>query len=188
MTKAVNYETKDIRTKDGNLRFGHIHKDNVKSSVLIQGQGGLEYITIDQTEPRKGWMTSRCRGSYMVKSGDNIPKGQPAMWFDAASGDIVISTRGRIIMEAENINITAHGAKSEDGNIIMNASESVIIESKKIDLTAKEVVNIFSPGTVQLTAQNICKLYGGSFEKLTGAGVKLMRTTAFRSSINNLPK
>ncbi len=62
MTKSINYETKDIHTKDGNLRFGHIHKDQVIASAMIQGQGGLEYITIDQTEPRKGWITSRCRG------------------------------------------------------------------------------------------------------------------------------
>ena len=47
MAKSINYETKDINTKDGNLRFGHIHKDQVISSVMIQGQGGLEYITID---------------------------------------------------------------------------------------------------------------------------------------------
>lgn len=189
MTKAVNYETKDIRTKDGNLRFGHIHKDNVKSSVLLQGQGGLEYITIDQTDPRKGWITSRCRGAYSVKCGDNIEKGQPAMWFDAASGDIVISTRGRIIMEAENIEMIAHGGSAIDGNIFLTApGGSVFVDSKKISLTAREVVNIFSPGTIQITAENILKTYGGTIEKLTGAGVKLMRTTAFKSSISNLPK
>ena len=59
----------------------------VHSSVMMMGSTGgaddLEYITIDETEPRKRWITSRCRGRYQVKSGDDIPKGQPGIYFDA---------------------------------------------------------------------------------------------------------
>ena len=38
MAKSKNNESKDIRTKDGNLKFGHIHKDQVISSIMMQGQ------------------------------------------------------------------------------------------------------------------------------------------------------
>ena len=36
MSLSENKETKDIRTKDGNLKFGHIHTDQVKSSIMMQ--------------------------------------------------------------------------------------------------------------------------------------------------------
>ena len=63
--KSVNKEIKDVRTKDGNLRFGHIHKDQAKSSIMLQGQGGLEFITIDQTSPREGWIWFTWGGSIL---------------------------------------------------------------------------------------------------------------------------
>lgn len=169
MAKSINYETKDINTKDGNLRFGHIHKDQVISSVMIQGQGGLEYITIDQTGERKGWITSRCRGRYQIKCGDNIPKGQPAFWLDAASGDIVISTRGRIRMEAENIDIQAYGFDPSNGYVNILGKEGVNIEGKSVNINGNEKMSIFTDGSMQMTAMNILKMYTGDMQSLTAA-------------------
>ena len=34
-----------------------------------------------------------------------------------------------------------------------------------------------------MSAKNIMKMYGGTMEKLTGAGEKLLNTTAFKTSI-----
>jgi hypothetical protein len=169
MTKATNYETKDIHSKDGNLRFGHIHKDQVISSAMIQGQGGLEYITIDQTDPRKGWITSRCRGRYQIKCGDDIPKEQPAFWLDAASGDIVISTRGRIRMEAENIDIIAYGENTSNGYVNILGKEGVNIEAKTVNVNGNEKMSIFTDGSMQMTAMNILKMYTGDMQSLTAS-------------------
>jgi len=185
MTKSKNYETKDIHTKDGNIRFGHIHKDNVISSALIQGQGGLEYIAIDQTEPRKGWITSRCRGRYQVKCGDNIPKGQPAFWLDAATGDIVISTRGRIRMEAENIDLISYSGNPADGNINIIASESVNIEAKGVNVNGSEKLSIFTDGSMQMTAMNILKMYTGDMQSLTASSNLKPPSIPFSDSILN---
>lgn len=180
MTKAVNFESKDIRTKDGNLKFGHIHQDQTKSSIMMQGQGGLEYITIDQSGSTGKWITNRCRGRYQVKCGDEIKKGQPAFYVDAANGDIVIRTGGRIRMEAENIDIIANGGDNKNGIIHLKSNEEIQLESKKITLDSKESCNIFGAGSIQISAQNILKMYGGTMEKLTGAGKALLDTTAFK--------
>jgi hypothetical protein len=166
---SKNYETKDIRTKDGALRFGHIHLDQVKSSILLQAQGGLEYITIDQTDPRPGWITNRCRGRYQIKCGDNVEKGQPAFWLDSASGDIVISTRGRIRMEAENIDIIAYGPDNTNGNINLNASATINIEAKQIEVNGKHSTSLFTNGSMQITATNILKMYTGDMQSITAA-------------------
>ena len=166
---SSNYETKDIRTKDGALRFGHIHQDQVKSSILLQGQGGLEYITIDQTDPRLGWITNRCRGRYQIKCGDNIPKGQPAFWLDCANGDIVISTRGRIRMEAENIDIIAYGPDNNNGNVNITASAKINMESKQVEINGKQSTSLYTNGSMQITATNILNMYAGDMQSVTSS-------------------
>jgi hypothetical protein len=169
MSKSLNYETKEIRTKDGALRLGHIHPDQVKSSVMIQSQKGLDYITIDQTIPRDGWITSRCRGRYQVKCGELIPKGQPAMYFDATNGDIIFRTGGRILMEAENIHMEAHGFDNKNGIISLRSNEQIFLDSKKIEMNGAELLSAYSGAELSLTGINIMKMYSASIQKLTAA-------------------
>lgn len=167
MTKSKNYETKRTGTKDGMVSFGHIHPDQVKSSVMIQGQESLEYIAIDQTEPRKRWMTHRCRGRYQVGCGDDIPKDQVGFWVNAESSDILIQTKGRIRMEAENIDLIARGPDPSKGVINIISNESVNIETKKFTVNANESISIFTDGEMQQTAINIMKIFAGSIQKMT---------------------
>lgn len=168
MTKSKNYEVKRTGTKDGMISFGHIHPDQVKSSVMIQGQEGLEYIAIDQTEPRKRWMTSRCRGRYQVGCGDDIPKDQVGFWVNAESSDILIQTKGRIRMEAENIDLIARGPNPSKGVINIISNESVNVETKKFTVNANESISIFTDGEMLQSAINIMKIYAGSVQKMTG--------------------
>jgi hypothetical protein len=106
------------------------------------------------------------------------------MYFDAKSGDIVIKTKGRIRMEAENIDIIAKGSDNKNGSITIDGNESVNLISRKVDITADELFHVISEGTVQMTAINIMKTYANTFEKLSGVGEKLLGTTSFSTSID----
>lgn len=167
MSKSKNYETKRTGTKDGQLSFGQIHNDQVKSSIMLQGQESLEYISIDQTEPRKRWITSRCRGRYQVKCGDDIEKDQIGMWFNADRSDILIQTKGRLRLEAENIDIIARGPDSTKGVVNIISNESVNVETKKFTANASETIGMFSDGEMTQSAINIMKIFGGSIQKMT---------------------
>ena len=167
MAKSKNYETKRTGTKDGQISYGHIHGDEVKSSVMLQGQESGEYITIDQTEPRKRWITSRCRGRYQVKSGDDIPKDQVGMWFNADKSDILIQTKGRLRLEAENIDIIARGTDSQTGAINIISNETVKVETKKFVANANESMGLFTDGEMFQSAVNIMKIYAGSVQKMS---------------------
>ena len=167
MAKSKNYETKRTGTKDGQISFGHIHGDEVKSSVMIQGQESLEYISIDQTAPRKRWMTSRCRGRYQVKCGDDIQKDQIGFWLNADASDILIQTKGRIRMEAENIDLIARGPDTTKGVINIISNESVNVETKKFTTNANESISLYTDGEMQQTAINIIKIFAGSIQKMT---------------------
>ena len=134
---------------------------------MLQGQESLEYITIDQTEPRKRWMTSRCRGRYQVKCGDDIPKDQIGMWFNADRSDILIQTKGRLRLEAENIDLIARGPDATKGVINIISNESVNVETKKFTVNANESLSLYTDGEMQQTAINIMKIFGGSIQKMT---------------------
>ena len=167
MAKSKNYETKRTGTKDGQISYGHIHADEVKSSIMMQGQESGEYITIDQTEPRKRWITSRCRGRYQVKCGDDIEKDQIGMWFNADRSDILIQTKGRLRLEAENIDIIARGTDSSSGVVNIISNESVKVETKKFLVNANESLSLFTDGEMFQSAINIMKIYAGCVQKMS---------------------
>jgi hypothetical protein len=151
MTKSKNYQTKRTGTKDGQISFGHIHDDQVKSSILIQGQEALEYVCIDQTEPRKRWITSRCRGRYQIKCADDIAKDQIGYWLNASTSDILI----------------ARGPDTSSGVINLISNESINLETKKATINGNESISIFTDGEMLQSAINIMKIYSGSIQKMT---------------------
>jgi hypothetical protein len=174
MGLSQNLEVKDIRTKDGNLRFGHIHKDQTKSSIMLQGQGGLEFISIEQVGKRPGWIWSRCRGRYQITCGDNIKKDDVAFYLNASGGDglskgnIEIVTKGTFKIQAENIQLIASGNDNSNGNINLMSNEKIELESKQINIVAKEAMGLYA-SDLNTSAKNIMKMTAGSFQKLSSA-------------------
>ena len=138
MALSQNLETKDIRTKDGNIRFGHIHNDQGKSSIMLQGQGGLEFISLEQVGEREGWIWSRCRGRYQITCGDNIKKDDVAFYLNASGadgfskGNIEIVTKGTFKVQAENIQLIATGNNNSNGLITLKSNEKIELDSKQI--------------------------------------------------------
>lgn len=186
MSLSENPNTKRTGTADGQISYGHIHNDQVKSSIMLQGQESLEYISIDQTEPRKRWITSRCRGRYQVKCGDDIEKDQIGMWFNADRSDILIQTKGRLRLEAENIDIIARGSDSTTGVVNIISNESVNIETKKITANASETIGMFSGGEITQSAINIMKIFGGSIQKMTSMSASKPPTLPILDTLTQL--
>ncbi len=179
MAKSRNLEVKDIRTKDGNLRFGHIHQDQTKSSVMLQGQGSLEFISIEQVGLRPGWIWSRCRGRYQIVCGDNVKENDVAYLLNTTGGDgfakgnIEIKTNGTFKVQAENIQLIADGADNSNGYIILKANERIELKSEKqIIINANEAMSLYA-SDLNTTAQNIMKMAAGSFQKLSSSSALL---------------
>lgn len=172
MAKSQNLEVKDIRTKDGNIRFGHIHSDQTKSSIMLQGQGGLEFITIEQVGKRPGWIWSRCRGRYQITCGDNISEGDVAFYLNSSGGsgtskgNIEIRTKGTFKVEAENIQLIARGADNKNGLITLQSNEKILLDSKQINIKADEALGLYA-SDLNTTAKNIMTMVAGSFQKLS---------------------
>jgi hypothetical protein len=174
MTKSRNLETKDIRTKDGNLRFGHIHDDETKSSIMLQGQGGLEFITIEQVGLRPGWIWSRCRGRYQIMCGDNVKEDEVAYYLNTSGGsgtskgNVEIVTKGTFKINAENIELIASGNDNKNGIISLKSNEKIELDSKQINIKAEEAMSLYA-SDLNTSAKNIMKMTAGSFQRLSSA-------------------
>lgn len=161
-------------THHGEIRFGHIHDDDVQSGVMLRAgpDAGRHYICMDNTgsATRKGGTINRCPGTYQIISGTDVPIDVPGVYFEAESGDIVIKApKGRIRIEAINIDMRASGTGGDNGILTIDANEKVIIKAPAIDIDSKVSTKVFSEKTVELIGKNILNIYGGLVDCADGA-------------------
>ncbi len=174
-----NYYTIRYGQRDGEIKFGHIHQDNNESAVMLRsGHEACHYITMDHTggPERKHGTICRSKGSFKVKAGDNClvtPNNlanQAGIVLDSVSGDIIIKApNGRIKLEAQDIQLIANGSTGSTGVITLDSNDKVVVNSKSIDMRAKESYKIFSEKTLDVVGNAIMNIYGGLVDMADGA-------------------
>jgi len=173
MAELKNYHTIRYGTAQGELKFGHLTQDNVLSGVLLRnGAVSNHYITLDSTgeKHRKYGTICRSPGSFQVRAGDNVPDDHPGVYVEAVSGDLVLrAPSGRVRIEGINIDLIASGADGENGNIIIDANDKVIIKAQTIDVNSTVSTKIFSEKTVEMIGRGILNIYGGLVDVADGA-------------------
>lgn len=173
MAELKNYHTIRYGTAEGELKFGHITQDNQLSAILLRnGATNNHYITLDSTgeKHRKYGTICRSPGSFQVKAGDNTPKGQPGVYIDAVSGDLILrAASGRVRIEGQNIDIKASGADGKNGVITIDSNEKVLITSQTVNISSSASTKIVSEKTVECIGKAILNLYGGFVDIADGA-------------------
>ena len=178
MGQKKNYHTIRYGTAEGEIKFGHIHTDNVNSAVMLRsGHTFQHYMTMDGPggqDFRTHSTTFRGPGSFQVKHGEGVPDEQPGIYLDAVNGDIVIrAANGRIRMEALDVDIRATGG-GERGNIVLDANEKVIMNAQTIACNAKVAARFFSEKTVEVVGNNVLNMYGGFVDIADGSSTALL--------------
>lgn len=179
MSEAKNSNAVRYGTKDGEIKFGHIHDDNEISAFMVRsGSDTRHYMSMDATgnmeTGRKGGTINCCPGSYQIKCGDDVRSGSTdgafAFYVECKNGDMVFSaTRGRIKFQAENIEFIATGADNKNGVITLQSNEKVVINSKNVEVNASAVARFFSAGSMKVIGDAILDIYGGLASCATGA-------------------
>jgi len=177
MSERKNYHTIRYGTAEGEIKFGHVHFDNVNSAVMLRSgfpsSKGNHYMTMDGPggeDFRTHSTTFRGPGSFQVKHGDGVPNEQPGIYLDAVSGDIIIrAAKGRIRMEAIDVDIKATGGDGNRGNIVLDANEKVLINAQTIACNAKAAARFFSEKTVEIVGNNVLNMYGGFVDIADGS-------------------
>ena len=177
MAEKKNYNTIRYGNNDGEIKFGHIHDDEEVSAFIVRsGYNSKHYMTMDATgdgpQGRKNGTINRAPGSYAIKAGDDVQDSVPAIWVEAVNGDIVLSaTRGRIRMQAKNIELLAEGGDNENGHITLESNEKVSVKSNNIELNADSVLNLYSSAKVELIADGTLNMFGSLIETVEGCSL-----------------
>ena len=148
MSEKKNYWTQAIGTQDALIQFGGVSSEkDVTSSFKVRALDGRHFFTMDQDGQRKGWTTLVSPGATQVITGEDLVKGQNAIFVEAENGDIIIkATDGNIRLEGDKIELVA---KEE---INMEAHNKIDINSNNVNIDARARMRIRANQFLQVDA------------------------------------
>ena len=158
-TAKRNFTAIEYGNDHGAVSFGKVHKKgDVTSSVMLQAKDGRHRFYMDADGQRPGYTTLTSPGTTRIRSGMDLDAEQDGIVLIADNGDIdIIASNGKIRMVADDIELVAVGALDQ-GNIKLNASESILFDSKKITSTAKNLLRLATPNTLEIVANGQMKM------------------------------
>ena len=164
------YTTVKYCNDHGSITFGHIHKEaDVISDVMLRGSDGEHFFSMDKDGERNGWTTSMSPGNFQVECGSNRKKDDDTCMINAKNGNIdIIATNGKIRMQANSIELVAVGDNSE-GNIVLEATETISLDSSKIIMNSKIKTKIVSSGVTEICSNSCLKLYSSIIRGVSDA-------------------
>ena len=159
MSEKKNYWTQAIGTQDALIQFGGVSSEkDVTSSFKVRALDGRHFFTMDQDGQRKGWTTLVSPGATQVITGEDLVKGQNAIFVEAENGDIIIkATDGNIRFEGDKIEFVARDSLSvEAHNKIDINSNNVNIDARaRMRIRANQFLSIDAPCGMQILSKII---------------------------------
>ena len=159
MSEKKNYWTQAIGTQDALIQFGGVSSEkDVTSSFKVRALDGRHFFTMDQDGQRKGWTTLVSPGATQIITGEDLEKGQNAIFVEAENGDIIIkATAGNIRFEGDKIDFVARDSFSvEAHNKIDINSNNVNIEARaRMRITARQFLLVDAPCGMQILSKII---------------------------------
>ena len=164
--------------RHGRISFGQIHKPgDVTSAFCVETADGRHNLFMDADGPRKGWTTSTSPGVFQVECGEHPDvedvdekEALDSLVFICKNGNTVIRNKnGKIRLEGTDIELIATGEGSNKGNIRLITSETVEVKCKKLNVDAKCLIKLSSPGVVECSANACLKIYASIIRGVTDA-------------------
>ena len=158
----------DLSNDFGHIKFGHITPRFEYAGVLVRnghpGQSSEHYMMFMSSGTMTGGTINRCPGVYQIHCGED-PVDDTAMVINAARGDIILKApKGRIRLDARNIDIKATGPNNKSGHINIESNEKITIKSKNIEVNGDAVAKFLSSGTCELVGNSALNFYGGMID------------------------
>ena len=159
MSEKKNYWTQAIGTQDALIQFGRVSSEkDVTSSFKVRALDGRHFFTMEQDGQRKGWTTLVSPGATQIITGEDLVKGQNAIFVEAENGDIVIkATDGNIRFEGDKIDFVARDSFTvEAHNKIDIKSNNVNIDARaRMRIRANQFLLIDAPCGMQILSKII---------------------------------
>ena len=166
-----NYTAIGLGNDKGAFQSGRVHKQgDVTAGPGLYTPDGEHQLSLDVDGKREGWTVSTSPGAFQVECGSKMEEAENSVIITAVNGDVSIkATNGKIRLQGTDIELVAMGEGQTKGNIKLTSSENVIVESKKVLVTAKTMYKIATPGTGQMVANGVLEMYGSIIRGVTDA-------------------
>ena len=166
-----NYTAVGLGNDKGSFQSGRVHKQgDVTAGPGLYTPDGEHQLSLDVDGKREGWTVSTSPGAFQVECGSKMEEAENAVIITAVNGDISIkATNGKIRLQGTDIELVAMGEGQTKGNIKLTSSENVIVESKKVLVTAKTMYKLCTPGDAEVVANGTLELYGNVIRGVTAA-------------------
>jgi len=166
-----NYTAIGLGNDKGSFQSGRVHKQgDVTAGPGLYTPDGEHQLSLDIDGKRKGWTIATSPGAFQIESGSRMKEAENSVIITAVNGDVsIVATNGKIRMQGTDIELTAVGGGQTKGNIKLNASESIINNSKKFLVNAKNLYKIASSQQAQIVANGTLELYGNVIKGVTAA-------------------
>ena len=166
-----NYTAIGLGNDKGSFQSGRVHKQgDVTAGPGLYTPDGEHQLSLDVDGKREGWTVANSPGAFQVECGSKMEEAENSVIITAVNGDISIkATNGKIRLQGTDIELVAMGEGQTKGNIKLTSSENVIVESKKVLVTAKTMYKIATPGTGQMVANGVLEMYGSIIRGVTDA-------------------
>ena len=166
-----NYTAIGLGNDKGSFQSGRVHKQgDVTAGPGLYTPDGEHQLSLDIDGKREGWTVSTSPGAFQVECGSKMEEAENSVIITAVNGDISIkATNGKIRLQGTDIELVAMGEGQTKGNIKLTSSENVIVESKKVLVTAKTMYKLCTPGDAEVIANGTLELYGNVIRGVTAA-------------------
>ena len=166
-----NYTAIGLGNDKGSFQSGRVHKQgDVTAGPGLYTPDGEHQLSLDVDGKREGWTVSTSPGAFQVECGSKMEEAENSVIITAVNGDISIkATNGKIRLQGTDIELVAMGEGQTKGNIKLTSSENVIVESKKVLVTAKTMYKLCTPGDAEVVANGTLELYGNVIRGVTAA-------------------
>ena len=166
-----NYTEIGLGNDKGSVKMGHVHKQgDVTAGVGLYTPDAEHQISLDIDGERKGWTIATGPGAFQIECGSKMEEAENSVIITAVNGDVSIkATNGKIRLQGTDIELVAMGEGQTKGNIKLEATENVLIESKKVVVTAKTLYKLCTSGDAQIVANGELEMYGSIIRGVTDA-------------------
>ena len=161
----INYTATDYGNDHGSLHFGKIDRNaEVTAGVQLQAADARHQVSLDNDGKRKGYTTISAPANFSLLCATDkelVDEAKDTLSIISENGNILINAgNGKIRLQGTDIELYAVGEGGAKGNIKINATESIVCDSKKFLVNAKLLYRISSVLGGEIVACGPLVMYG----------------------------
>ena len=173
-TSKINYTATGYGNDHGSLHFGRIDRNaEVTAGVQLQAADARHQVSLDNDGKRKGYTTISAPANFSLLCANDktlVDEAKDTLSIISENGNILINAgNGKIRLQGTDIELYAVGEGGAKGNIKINATESIVCDSKKFLVSTSILYRISSTLGGEISACGPLIVYGSVIRGVTAS-------------------